>query len=120
MPQRGESDQIRFAPGRQAVHLLGMARISPLDDPATSAHAWGRFRRQMRITAWLTLAIEIVVLSLLYTRYGMISIHLYIGMGLAIALTMFLVSGLMGLVFLSSGTGHDQAVADQNKIEPRD
>jgi len=96
-----------------------MAHHSPLDDPATSAHAWGRFRRRMRITAWLTLAIEAVVLSLLYVRYGMVSIHLYIGMGLAIALTMFLVSALTGLAFLSSGTGHDRAVADQSSFRDR-
>lgn len=90
-----------------------MSAPSPLDDPVTAAHAWGRYRKQLRITAWLTLAMEVVALSLLYAVYGPITIHLYIGVGLAIALAMFLISGLMGLVFLSSGTGHDRAVADQ-------
>jgi hypothetical protein len=70
----------------------------------------------MRITAWLTLGAELIVLGLVFARYGMVSIHLYIGLALAIALTMFLVSGLMGLVFLSSGTGHDSAVADQSEF----
>jgi hypothetical protein len=119
MPQSGESGQIRFARVRRAVHLLAMAHHSPLDDPATSAHAWGRFRRQLRITGWLTLGLEFVVLSLLFAAYGPVSIHLYIGMALAIALTMFLVSGLMGLAFLSSGTGHDAAVADQSEFDKR-
>lgn len=96
-----------------------MAPHSPLDDPATSAHAWGHYRRRLKITAWLTLAMEILALSLLYANYGMVSIHLYIGAALAIALAMFLVSGLMGLVFLSSGTGHDRAVADQDRFRPR-
>jgi len=93
-----------------------MAHHSPLDDPATAAHAWGRFRRQLRITAWLTLGIELVVLPFIYVVYGPVSIHPYIGIGLAIALTMFLVSALSGLVFLSSGTGHDSAVADQREF----
>lgn len=93
-----------------------MAHHSPLDDPAVAAHAWGRFRRQLRITAWLTLAAEVLVLSLVFARYGMVSIHLYIGLGLAIALTAFLVSALNGLVFLSNGTGHDRAVADQREF----
>jgi hypothetical protein len=97
-----------------------MAHHSPLDDPAVAAHAWGRFRRQLRITAWITLAVEVVVLSAIFLRYGMISIHLYIGLGLAIALTAFLVSALTGLVFLSSGTGHDSAVADQSEFRKKD
>lgn len=116
MPQIGRMGQIRFAAMRRAVHQRPMAHHSPLDDPATSAHAWGRYRRQLRITAWLTLGIEAVVLPLLYAIYGPVSVHLYIGMALAIALTMFLVSALMGLVFLSSGTGHDGAVADQREF----
>jgi hypothetical protein len=93
-----------------------MAHHSPLDDPETAAHAWGRFRRQLRLTAWLTAAIELAVLPLLYARYGLVSIHLYIGVGLALALGIFLMSALMGLVFLSSGTGHDAAVADQSEF----
>jgi hypothetical protein len=104
---------------RPAVHQRPMAHHSPLDDPAVAAHAWGRFRRQLRITAWLTLGAEIVALPLIFLRYGMLSIHLYIGVGLAIALTMFLVSALMGLVFLSSGTGHDSAVADQRAFRKK-
>jgi len=90
-----------------------MVPHSPLDDPVTSAHAWGRFRRQLRITGWIVLIAEIVVLSTVYAGYGMVSIHVYIGLALAIALGLFLISGLMGLVFLSHGTGHDEAVADQ-------
>lgn len=96
-----------------------MVAHSPLDDPAIAAHAWARYRRQLRITLWLTLVLELAVLGLLYTLYGPVTIHLYIGMALAIALLAFLVSGLMGLAFLSSGTGHDRAVADQSGFGPR-
>jgi hypothetical protein len=119
MPQQGDSDQINFAGWPMAGHQAPMAHHSPLDDPAIAAHAWGRFRKQMRITALATLVSEILVLSAIYARFGMVSIHLYIGLGLAIALAAFLVSGLMGLVFLSSGTGHDRAVADQGEFRKR-
>lgn len=41
-----------------------------------------------------------------------VSIHFYIAVGLGIALMMLLTGALMGLVFLSNGTGHDDAVGD--------
>lgn len=119
MPHEGACGQIRFAAMRRTVHQPPMAHHSPLDDPDISAHAWGRFRRQLRITAWVTLAVEVVVLSSIFIRYGMVSIHLYIGLGLAIALAAFLISALTGLVFLSSGTGHDKAVADQREFRKK-
>ena len=39
-----------------------------------------------------------------------VSIHFYIASALGIGFTMLLGGALMGLVFLSSGTGHDEAV----------
>ena len=41
------------------------------------------------------------------------SIHYYIAAALGIGFTMLLASALMGLVFLSSGTGHDEAIEDR-------
>ncbi len=85
---------------------------SPLDDPANSAHAWARYWRIMRAMSLLTLGVVIAALALLYLRNGPVSIHLYIAAALGIGLTMLLGAALMGLVFLSSGTGHDEAIAD--------
>ena len=59
-----------------------------------------------------TVALVVVALSVLYRSNGMVSVHLYIATALGIGLTMLLASGLMGLVFLSSGTGHDEAIVD--------
>ena len=42
----------------------------------------------------------------------MVSVHFFIATGLGIAFAMLLMSALMGLVFLSSGTGHDESVSD--------
>jgi len=85
---------------------------SPLDDPEMAAHAWARFRRLMRLMFAVTVGVVIVALSLLYKFNGMVSIHMYIAAALGIGFTMLLMSALMGLIFLSSGTGHDEAIID--------
>ncbi len=54
----------------------------------------------------------VAVWAYLWSQFGLISIHLYIATALGIGLTMMLMGALMGLVFLSSGTGHDEAIDD--------
>jgi hypothetical protein len=85
---------------------------SPLDDPATAAHAWARFRRVFKAWSLFTLAVVIAVLGWLFASRGFESVHLYLAMGLGVGVTMELAGALMGLAFLSSGTGHDEAVRD--------
>lgn len=85
---------------------------SPLDDPAAAAHAWARYRRVMRWMMLVTVTMVVGAVVALYRSNGPVSIHLYIAAALGIGVTMLLMSALMGLVFLSSGTGHDEAIAD--------
>lgn len=92
-----------------------MVMKSPLDDPQTAAHAWARYKRLMRFMFGLTLAVVIVALSLLYREYGFESVHLLIATALGIGFSMLLMSALMGLVFLSSGTGHDDSLNDRDE-----
>jgi hypothetical protein len=87
-----------------------MTRRSPLDDPKIAAHAWARYKRLMRWMVGFTVAVVIVALTLVYLRLGMASVHLYVATGLGVGFAMLLMSALMGLVFLSSGTGHDEAI----------
>ena len=94
---------------------LAMSAPSPLDDPATAAHAWARFKRILRWMALAALAVILIAFALLYAKEGFVSIHLYIAAALGIGLTTMLGAALMGLVFLSNGTGHDASVADQRK-----
>ena len=89
-----------------------MNKPSPLDDPQSSAHAWKRYRRLMIWMAAFTLVVEIVVLTLLARQPGEVPIHFYIATALGIGVMMLLMGALMGLVFLSSGTGHDESVSD--------
>lgn len=89
-----------------------MTRPSPLDDPEKAAHAWARYLRIMRWMMVFTIGLVAVAVIALYRSNGMVSIHYYIATALGIGFTMLMASALMGLVFLSSGTGHDESVID--------
>jgi len=95
----------------RSAHGPRMAQ-SPLDHPAISAHAWARYRRLMKLMGTVTLVAVVGALSYFYLQGDPLPIHFYIATGLGIACAMLLMSALMGLVFLSSGTGHDEAVID--------
>lgn len=87
-----------------------MTGKSPLDDPEQAAFAWARYRRLMRFMFLATAAVVVIALALLYTRNQDISPHFFIAVGLGIGFSMMLMSALMGLAFLSNGTGHDASV----------
>ncbi|MDB5723720.1 MAG: hypothetical protein JWQ16_474 [Novosphingobium sp.] len=91
-----------------------MGAKSPLDDPHFAAFAWARYRRLMRWMMLVTLTMVVGALVMLYRENGLVSIHLYIAAALGISFTMLLMSALMGLLFLSHGTGHDDAIGDGN------
>lgn len=92
-----------------------MVSRSPLDDPEYAAFAWNRYKRLMRWMAGFTLICVIVSLAILFWNNGFISIHFYIAAALGIGFTVILTAALMGLVFLSSGTGHDESIEDPFK-----
>jgi len=85
---------------------------SPLDDPRNSAHAWGRYKRILWAMGGVTVLVVLAVLGFLFWQNGFVSINFFIATALGIGGTMMLTAALMGLVFLSSGTGHDAAVVD--------
>lgn len=95
-----------------------MTRKSPLDDPANAAHAWARYRRIMKLLLMATGLVVAIAVGLLFFYNGMISVHFYIAVALGIAFTMLLGGALMGLAFLSNGTGHDESV--DNQLPSRD
>jgi uncharacterized protein (DUF2062 family) len=95
-----------------------MTRKSPLDDPQNAAHAWARYRRIMKLLLAITALVVAVAMGLLFAFNGMISVHFYIAVALGISFTMLLGGGLMGLAFLSNGTGHDESV--DNRMPSRD
>lgn len=92
---------------------------SPLDDPATAAYAWARFKRLMWLMLGVTVTMVVAAMVLLYRENGLVSVHFYIATALGIGFMMLLMSALMGLVFLSHGTGHDDAIIDPLEDEDR-
>ena len=81
-----------------------------LDDSEQAAFAWARYRRLMM---WMALAASIaaiasvVGLEYFYGPLSWVAIAAAIG---GIGGSVLMASALMGLVFLSSGTGHDEHV----------
>lgn len=85
---------------------------SPLDDADYRRFAWDRYRNVM---AWMVLAAAVTVAAgLLYLKHtlGTVSVHAIIATVLGLSLSVALGGALMGLVFLSAGSGHDDSIVD--------
>lgn len=85
-----------------------------LDDPDYAKFAWGRFRRIMAWMGVVSLGAALVALAGLWWWIGEVSLHMAIATLIGVGLSVFLGTALMGLVFLSSGSGHDAAVDSFN------
>ncbi|WP_417622596.1 hypothetical protein [Parasphingorhabdus sp.] len=53
-----------------------------------------------------------VSLAILFYVHGWVSIHMYIATAGGVGFALMLMAALMGLVFLSSGSGHDESIDD--------
>jgi hypothetical protein len=81
-----------------------------LDDPNYAAFAWARYRRLlgwMALATALIVAIAVWLLDIWYGPLSCIAILAAIG---GFGATIMMAAALMGLVFLSSGSGHDEDV----------
>ncbi|MBB3034455.1 hypothetical protein [Alteriqipengyuania lutimaris] len=87
-----------------------MAPRSPLDDPENAAFAWARYKRIMRFMLALTIIVVGAAMVVIFSSDADVSPHFFIAVALGIGFTMMLTSALMGLVFLSNGTGHDESI----------
>ena len=87
-------------------------RKPTLDDPAYAAFAWGRYKRLMWAMAGFSLLCVGVALGVLWWNNGPLPLHMIIATTGGVFFTAFLTAALMGLVFLSSGTGHDEQISD--------
>jgi hypothetical protein len=77
-------------------------------DYERAAEAWARYKQMMR---WMiVLAAVCVLLSLIYLKsFGdPVSIHMIVATIAGVGLTVLVGTGLMGLIFLSNRTGHDE------------
>ncbi len=88
---------------------------SPLDDPDNSEFAWSRFRRMLRAMALVSVLIAVIALGWMYYFIGEMTLAIGLATLFGVGLTVFMAAALMGLVFLSSGSGHDDDVDAQGK-----
>jgi hypothetical protein len=92
-----------------------------LDDPAHAAFAWGRYRRILGWMALVSVACAGAAVWLLWRWIGPLPIHVAIATALGVGLSILMAAALMGLVFMSSGTGHDEMVdeVERDTLPPR-
>ncbi|VXC71716.1 hypothetical protein [Sphingomonas sp. AX6] len=90
-----------------------------LDDQDYAAFAWARYRR---ILKWMGLASAIAGLAAIAILAAMTDeLHWLVALGafVGVFLTVLMAAALMGLVFLSSGTGHDENAAQVSDADQR-
>jgi heme A synthase len=94
-------------------------RPSQLDDPQYASFAWERYKRLMRWMALASLIAVVVGLGVLRYFTGPIPVLMMVFTAGGIFFSVLLAAALMGLVFLSSGSGHDEAIDDPFEDQPR-
>jgi uncharacterized membrane protein len=110
------------APARHRGFGVTRPPLSPppasgLDDAAHAAHAWARFRRMLLGMGAAAMAFALAVIAYLWWANGPLP-WLFIGLTVfGIWATIMMAALLMGLMFLSSGTGHDHSIEDRVSAE---
>ena len=120
-----DADYAPPGPARQSLLIAGarphmsrtMTEQSGLDDRYHAQFAWARFRTIMWAMAATSLAVGLGVAGLLWWLRGPLP-WLFVGMTVGgVWATIMMAALLMGLMFLSSGTGHDHQVEDRTSAE---
>ncbi len=83
-----------------------------LDDPRYAAFAWGRFKRILWWMAGVASLASAVAVGMMRWSLGWMGIHVALATVLGTFGTIMMTAALMGLMFLSSGSGHDEQVRD--------
>lgn len=71
---------------------------------------WRRYRRLMALMLGVAVAAVAVALAVLHHDGVVLRRHVVTAMGLGIGVSLLLAGALMGLVFVSAASGHDDAV----------
>lgn len=82
----------------------------PPDDPMR--HAWARYRRLMWAMSLVSLTATMLALAILWWERGPLPWLFMLFTAGGIFFSVLLAAALMGLVFLSAGTGHDERIQD--------
>ena len=87
-------------------------RSSSLEDPGYAAFAWSRYRALLWWMVAASSLAAVVGLAILRWMIGPMPWAMLIGTACGIFFSVLVAAALMGLVFLSSGTGHDESILD--------
>lgn len=87
-----------------------MESMSRLDDPEYARFAWSRFRRLLAWSGLVGLVASGIAVWLVGRSYGALDWVATLAMIGGVTGSVLMAGALMGLTFLSSGTGHDEAV----------
>lgn len=88
---------------------------SSQDDANDAQLAWARYRTTLK---WMVIpSVAAALAALLWMHYygGGLTIAVALATTFGVGLTVMMAAALMGLVFLSSGSGHDEDVDAQTK-----
>ena len=84
-----------------------------------TAEAWARYKKLM---SWMVVAaIVAVLLALIYLKSsgGPVPIHMVIATIAGVGFSVLLGTGLMGLVYFSNNSGHDEAATRKDDFDDR-
>lgn len=98
----------------RGAYLAHMNKHAPgLDDPRYASHAWARFRQILVAMGAVGMVVALTVVGYLWWRDGPLPL-VFVGLTIAgVWATLMMAALLMGLMFLSSGTGHDHQIEDR-------
>lgn len=83
------------------------------------ALAWDRYRRFMRWMVLLAFVVAGLAIAWLASDGTPLRLHMVIATFAGVALSVLVGTGLMGLVFLSNRTGHDEDAAQGGQDDER-
>jgi hypothetical protein len=92
---------------------MSMVLKPGLDDPHQAQFAWSRFRSILWAMAAFSLAAGLAVAALIWWTNGPVPWIFVVMIVAGVWATIMMAALLMGLMFLSSGTGHDHQVDDR-------
>ena len=81
------------------------------------AGAWLRYKQLMRWMAVVSLVAALLAIIYLKATIGEIPIHMYIATVAGVSLTVLLGTALMGLVYFSNNSGHDDAANSRDELD---
>ncbi|HEX8215681.1 MAG TPA: hypothetical protein VF582_09470 [Allosphingosinicella sp.] len=93
---------------RQAAEDAAAAELRRAAELERTALAWGRYKRLM---SWMAIAAVVaVLLALIYLKSSgrPVPLHMVIATIAGVGFTVLLGTGLMGLAYFSSNSGHDE------------